>query len=213
MRRRMGRAGYAFIAGIVVIGAFMCDVPRVSAAPAGPSYLEGALNADKADGAGHAAEPIKITRVLGRMVLSLALVIGLIFLFAYGAKKFISVAPLAKKNGLVQIVDITYLSPKKMICVVDIAGEILVLGSDANSINLLSKIEDVQAKKIILSHGVQAGAKGRFAKALDGYLHGGKTQDGRAPEPGDTASPASIQQCVKDLQAHITKIKKISDDV
>jgi flagellar biosynthetic protein FliO len=209
----MGKVSRVFIGSLLVLIAFACRVPQVIGAPAGASYLEGALSAGKPAGTGNTVEPVNIYQVLGRMALSLAVVIGLIFLFAYAAKKFISVAPLTKKNSLVQVLDVSYLSPKKMIYVVDIAGEILVLGSDANSINFLSKIEDAQAKKIILSYSAKASAKGRFSKALNGYLHAAKAQDGALPESRENSSPGAIQQCVKDLQAQIMKIRKISDDV
>jgi hypothetical protein len=46
------------------------------------------------------------------------------------------------------------------------------------------------------------GAKGRFSKALEGYLHGAKAQDD---------ATVSIQQSIKDVQAQVIKIKKISD--
>jgi len=207
------KGSFAFILSIIILVVLACWISKGICAPAAESYLEGALTAEKAAGARQAAEPIKIYEVLGRMALSLVLVIGLIFLFAYAAKKFISVGPLTKKNSLVQVLDISYLGPKKMIYVVDIAGEILVLGSDANSVNFLSKIEDVEAKKIILSYSAKISAKGRFSKALEGYLHGTKTKDNTIPEFREDAAKVSIQQCIKDVQAQAIKIKKISDGV
>jgi len=202
-----------FILSIVIWSTFISCIPQGFCASGGPSYLEGSLIAEKTPGVKPAAAPIKIHEVLGRMVVSLVLVIGLIFLFAFTAKKFISGGPMSKKNSLVQVLDTSYLSPKKMIYVVDIAGEILVLGSDADKISFLSKIEDVQAKKIILSYSAKMNAKGRFSKALDGYLNAAKGQEDGIEESGEKPSKNMIQECIRDVRAQITKIKKISDEV
>ena len=79
----------------------------------------------------------------GKMISSLALVIGLMFIIFYGFKK------LVLKNGLmggntnaIKVLGTGVLGSKKSVALVEVAGEVLVLGISDDRISLLSKIED-----------------------------------------------------------------------
>jgi flagellar biosynthetic protein FliO len=79
----------------------------------------------------------------GKMFSSLALVLGVMFLVFYLFKKFVL------KNGLmggntqtIKVLGTGVLGPRKSVSLVEVAGEILVLGISNDNISLLSKIED-----------------------------------------------------------------------
>ncbi len=79
----------------------------------------------------------------GKMFSSLALVLGVMFMVFYVFKKFVL------KNGLmggntqtIKILGTGVLGPRKSVSLVEVAGEILVLGISNDNISLLSKIED-----------------------------------------------------------------------
>jgi flagellar biosynthetic protein FliO len=79
----------------------------------------------------------------GKMFSSLALVLGVMFLIFYVFKKFVL------KNGLmggntqtIKVIGTGVLGPRKSVSLVEVAGEILVLGISNDNISLLSKIED-----------------------------------------------------------------------
>jgi flagellar biosynthetic protein FliO len=79
----------------------------------------------------------------GKMFSSLALVLGVMFLVFYVFKKFVL------KNGLmggntqtIKVLGTGVIAPKKSVSLVEVAGEILVLGISNDNISLLSKIED-----------------------------------------------------------------------
>jgi flagellar biosynthetic protein FliO len=79
----------------------------------------------------------------GKMFSSLALVLGVMFLVFYLFKKFVL------KNGLmsgntqaIKVLGTGVLGPRKSVSLVEVAGEILVLGISNDNISLLSKIEE-----------------------------------------------------------------------
>ncbi len=79
----------------------------------------------------------------GKMFSSLALVLGVMFLAFYIFKKFVL------KNGLmggntqtIKVLGTGVIAPRKSVSLVEVAGEILVLGISNDNISLLSKVED-----------------------------------------------------------------------
>lgn len=79
----------------------------------------------------------------GKMFSSLALVLGVMFLVFYVFKKFVL------KNGLmggntqtIKVLGTGVIGPRKSVSLVEVAGEILVLGISNDNISLLSKVED-----------------------------------------------------------------------
>ena len=79
----------------------------------------------------------------GKMFSSLALVLGVMFLAFYAFRK------LVLKNGLIgvnneaiKVWETGIISPRKTVSLVEVAGEVLVLGISNDNISLLSKIED-----------------------------------------------------------------------
>jgi flagellar protein FliO/FliZ len=77
-----------------------------------------------------------------KMLSALVIVIGGMLLVFYGSRRFARGGPLRMNGRLVRTVSSTCIGLKKSIALVDVAGEVLVLGITADRITLLTKIED-----------------------------------------------------------------------
>ncbi|MFT4579058.1 MAG: flagellar biosynthetic protein FliO [Nitrospinales bacterium] len=78
-----------------------------------------------------------------KMVSMFAVVLGLIFLIFFGFKKYVlKNTAFGGGNKLVNVLGTWFLGPKKNIALVEVAGEVLVLGISQDSITLLSSITD-----------------------------------------------------------------------
>jgi len=89
-----------------------------------------------------------------RMVTTLSLVLGLIFLLFFGFKKYVLKNTAFGGGKLVQVLSTNFLAPKKNIALVEVAGEILVLGVSDQNISLLTSIrEPDRIEEIKNAHG------------------------------------------------------------
>ena len=78
-----------------------------------------------------------------KMISMFALVLGLMFLIFFGFKKYVlKNTAFGGGNKLVNVLGTWFLGPKKNIALVEVAGEVLVLGISQDSITLLSSITD-----------------------------------------------------------------------
>ena len=86
-----------------------------------------------------------------KMVSALALVLGLMFVLFYLARKTVlrgqGMAPAGK---VIKMIASHGLGPKKSIAVVNVAGEFLVLGIGAERITLLSKLESSSSLETLM---------------------------------------------------------------
>ena len=88
------------------------------------------------------------------MVTTLSLVLGLIFLLFFGFKKYVLKNTAFGGGKLVQVLSTNFLAPKKNIALVEVAGEILVLGVSDQNISLLTSIcEPDRIEEIKNAHG------------------------------------------------------------
>ena len=88
------------------------------------------------------------------MVTTLSLVLGLIFLLFFGFKKYVLKNTAFGGGKLVQVLSTNFLAPKKNIALVEVAGEILVLGVSDQNISLLTSIrEPDRIEEINNAHG------------------------------------------------------------
>ena len=88
------------------------------------------------------------------MVTTLSLVLGLIFLLFFGFKKYVLKNTAFGGGKLVQVLSTNFLAPKKNIALVEVAGEILVLGVSDQNISLLTSIrEPERIEEIKNTHG------------------------------------------------------------
>jgi flagellar protein FliO/FliZ len=78
-----------------------------------------------------------------KMVSMFAVVLGLMFLIFFGFKKYVlKNTAFGGGNKLVNVLGTWFLGPKKNIALVEVAGEVLVLGMSQDNITLLSSIID-----------------------------------------------------------------------
>ena len=78
-----------------------------------------------------------------KMISMFAVVLGLMFLIFFGFKKYVlKNTAFGSGNKLVNVLGTWFLGPKKNIALVEVAGEILVLGMSQDNITLLSSIID-----------------------------------------------------------------------
>jgi flagellar protein FliO/FliZ len=78
-----------------------------------------------------------------KMISMFAVVLGLMFLIFFGFKKYVlKNTAFGGGNKLVNILGTWFLGPKKNIALVEVAGEVLVLGMSQENITLLSSIID-----------------------------------------------------------------------
>jgi len=89
-----------------------------------------------------------------RMLTTLSLVLGLIFLLFFGFKKYVLKNTAFGGGKLVKVLSTSFIAPKKNIALVEIAGEILVLGVSDQNISLLTNIrEPRRVEEIKSAHG------------------------------------------------------------
>jgi flagellar protein FliO/FliZ len=91
-------------------------------------------------------ETVSFLPSLLKMVFALALVLGLMIGAMYLVKKILSsTTPAMDRGSLIRILSSRYLGPKNSILVVDVAGEILVLGVSNSQMTMLTTISDREA--------------------------------------------------------------------
>lgn len=92
-----------------------------------------------------------------KMTGALVLVLGIVLLSAYIAKRFLSQRNSNVRNGSLRILGTQYVGVKKNIMLLEVPGAVLVLGITGDRINLLDKIQDQEAlQKLEQSDGPKA---------------------------------------------------------
>ena len=102
-----------------------------------------------------AGKPIELVPSSMKMFSMLSLVLGIIFLLFFGFKKFVlKNTVFGGGEKLVNVLGSGFLGPKKNIVLVEVAGEVLVLGMSQDHIALLTNITDPdKIEEIKLSGG------------------------------------------------------------
>ena len=91
-----------------------------------------------------------------KMIAMFALVLGLIFMIFFGFKKYVlQNTAFGGGNKLVSVLGTWFLGPKKNIALVEIAGEVLVLGVSQENITLLSSITNAEMIEEIKTAGIK----------------------------------------------------------
>lgn len=117
-----------------------------------------------------APEAPSLTAMTGRMIGALALVVSLVLALAWVAQKYMGKLNTAFGNGgLVRVLTTSSIGVKKQISVVDVAGEIIVLGISGDSITMLTTIDNMESADRLrrISGG---GDKGAIPKNLTEYM-------------------------------------------
>ncbi len=91
-----------------------------------------------------------------RMVSALAVVLGLMMLLALAARRWLGgrglTLSLAKgETPLVQVLGTGYLGPKKSVALVSVAGDLLIVGSTADSLVSLGRVSDPEQVRLVLA--------------------------------------------------------------
>ena len=88
-------------------------------------------------------KPIELVPSSLKMLSMLALVLGIMFLLFFGFKKYVLKNTMfGGGEKLVNVLGSGFLGPKKNIVLVEVAGEVLVLGMSQDNISLLTNITD-----------------------------------------------------------------------
>ena len=89
----------------------------------------------------------------------LAVVLGVMFLLFFGFKKYVLKNTMfGGGEKLVNVLGSGFLGPKKNIVLVEVAGEVLVLGMSQDNISLLTNITDPEKIEEIKSKGGKGGS-------------------------------------------------------
>jgi flagellar biogenesis protein FliO len=138
-----------------------------------------------------------------KYVLYLAIVIAVGLLAIYGVKIFTTKYNSLTGGGheILNVLEVRYMAPGKALCLVEVAGKVIVLGLAGNNINHLSDISDPEQVEMIKR---AAAAKPEPLQPFQGYLE--KVVDrfmyapGKSSKAGKSAK-ASKPVKVKDLDA------------
>ncbi len=156
-----------------------------------------------------------------KMLSMLALVLGLMFLLFYGFKKFVlKGTAFGRYDRWVRVLGTSFLGPKKSIALVEVAGEVLVLGIANDNISLLSRIDDEDKIERLISgapparreaaangnghapgqemNGHASGANGH--KAEDGF-------DGLLRQAAKSPKDKYVQDVTEQIRRKMAKIK------
>jgi len=143
--------------------------PQATAAPAAPKGTSNVTASGLPDEknlligapAGTAIGSAKPVKSLGawdyiQMVLVLALVIAGIYLLFYFLKR--AGGPKHQENSLIGVLSTKVLQPNRAIHLVDVGGQLYLVGTSENSVNLVSAIEDKEAVDEIRLRAAQSGS-------------------------------------------------------
>ena len=104
-------------------------------------------------------KPIELVPSSLKMLSMLALVLGIMFLLFFGFKKYVLKNTMfGGGEKLVNVLGSGFLGPKKNIVLVEVAGEVLVLGMSQDNISLLTNITDPEKIEEIKSKGGKGGS-------------------------------------------------------
>lgn len=85
-----------------------------------------------------------------QMVASLALVLGVLFLFYYVSNRWLKLGTTAKSDERhIRLVETRYLAPKKSLVLVEVAGEYLLLGSSGDQLNFIKQIDILEEIEVV----------------------------------------------------------------
>ncbi len=97
-------------------------------------------------------EPPDMSSAIIKTVTALAIVLAAVLLISYIAKKVLKKNDMVfGKDKLIRVLGTSYIGVKKAITLLDVAGEVLVIGVTNNNITMLTKLESEGAKSKLLN--------------------------------------------------------------
>ncbi|MBW1670339.1 MAG: flagellar biosynthetic protein FliO [Deltaproteobacteria bacterium] len=103
-----------------------------------------------------------------KMVSALAVTLGIMLITIYLLKKAMKRTGVVN-DGLMKILSTQYLGPKNSIMLIDVLGDILVIGVSSNQISLLTKIVDHDSREQLKNIQGQGGKNPPFSDYLMRY--------------------------------------------
>ncbi|MBI5643105.1 MAG: flagellar biosynthetic protein FliO [Deltaproteobacteria bacterium] len=92
-----------------------------------------------------------------KAVLTLVFVLGLMGISLYALKRYMNMGSSKGNNGKpkapIKVLSTSVLGQKKNIAIVDVAGEVIVLGLTPTTISFLTKIENTETIEELRKHG------------------------------------------------------------
>lgn len=109
-----------------------------------------------------------------QMVASLALVLGLIFLFYHLSSKWLKIFPASKgASRYIRVVESRFLAPKKSLMLVEVGGEYLLLSNCGDRLQLIKQIEMLEEIEVVEERAnvaeLSAQMRERIAALKDGF--------------------------------------------
>jgi len=97
-------------------------------------------------------EPPDMSSAIFKTITALAIVLAAVLLISYIAKKVLKKNDIVfGKDKLIRVLGTSYIGVKKAITLLDVAGEVLVIGVTNNNITMLTKLESEDAKSKLLN--------------------------------------------------------------
>jgi len=115
-------------------------------------------------------EPISFFPALLKMISALALVLGIMIGLAFLVRRFFQQTGMATPDGsAITILAVKYLGPKSSIMIVDILGEVVVIGVSNQQMSYLTTLDDEAALEKLRSLNRQRGRGIPAVDPLDRY--------------------------------------------
>jgi flagellar protein FliO/FliZ len=129
-------------------------------------------------------EPPSLLASGWKMFYTLAIVLALMFLIVYVFKKVVlKNSVLGGNDKLIKVLSTGFLGPKKTIALVEVAGEVLVLGISDDNISLLTQIHDDE--RIEKIRAVNTGGIGKIWKRPEVEAKPAKTESTPVADKGN----------------------------
>lgn len=167
-----------------------------------------------------------------RSIGSLVFILALVYLSIYGLKVFMNKKPGFAFSSNIHVLESVFLSSNKSLHLVEIGGEVLLLGVTEGNMSVLKEISDPQSLKSLRAKMTPAGAgnarttsspssmktaaapsssfKETLQKAAAGFQNAGKNTDEKAsPQNAAPAADDTIRNSLNILRKELEKIQEI----
>ena len=143
-------------------------------------------------------EPPDMSSAIIKTITALAIVLAAVLLIAYIAKKVLKKNDIVfGKDKLIRVLGTSYIGVKKAITLLDVAGEVLVIGVTNNNITMLTKLESEDAKSKLLN------SNSKLRTLSPQFLSGGQNSELQTPKE------EMVAQIAKTIQEKVRKLKRI----
>lgn len=184
-----------------------------SNAKEGDAYLTSALQRERNDeGVLNDLKLPNVFEVIMRFLFSLLLIIGFIFGAALLYKKYFGGRYLVgRENEAIKVLAHRYLDPKKSLYLVEVGQKILVIGTGADELHLITEITDpdgVRSVYKILEMKSEVFKTRDFKSVLSGVTK----PDKRTNKENSDTKQGTVPRSISSIQEQIQKIKRMINE-